>query len=355
MNTDRTNQFLPYSTADIGDALAPYFAARAGGPMPDDPVALDLLNRGWPLTKIASHYVTGSGGEAPAQTLARALGTSDLGNDLVTGLAAVAYTAADVAMAGWLKILRRVPVQNFHAASVPHLSVSDLRLMPEFSDWPVGVLTAGGVLESLALESYGLLLVLTRQAMINDEVGQAASAFEALGNAASLNVSARLAVLLEDTANLSDGAAFFNSTAGNLVASSALSITTLEAAINTLYRQATPTGPISGVAMKYIIAPPQLSMIAQALLTQVYGNASASPIEVITCPHLSSASTWYVCGAPQSAPCLALLTLGAQPTARTLLIEKTLPPVGREGIGMAVRNDFRLVRTSRIGIVKITA
>lgn len=85
------------------------------------------------------------------------------------------------------------------------------------------------------------------------------------------------------------------------------------------------------------------------------GNVPQRYFDVIVVPHLASASAWYLMGDPATSPTLGLLHLGATPDARTLRIERIPAPMSTDGIGVAVRNEFKISRMSRIGIVKVTA
>ncbi|MBX9607382.1 MAG: hypothetical protein K2Y51_14240 [Gammaproteobacteria bacterium] len=311
-----------------------------------NPVALEMFSRGWTLDRIA-HRVTGMPYDPTTRALVlmRAIGTTDLGNDIVSGFAAVAYKSADVGLEVWRKILRLIPAKNFRPQAIPHLTVSDLKKMPEHAPWPTGAL-ARGVLESLPLESHGLRLLFTREAIINDEVEQAAYAFDDLGAGAAKAVAAQVAATLEDTSTLGDGRAYFTVADGNLLSGAPLSQTGLELAVTALWQQPTPAGSIAANALRFLVVPPALQIEAQRLVREVWGDGR--DVEVVVIPHLTSDTTWY---ALSHVGALSLLTLGP----RVMTVERAPTPVEQDGLSMSVRAVFRVVRTSRIGLVKSTA
>jgi hypothetical protein len=194
--------------------------------------------------------------------------------------------------------------------------------------------------------------------MVDDRQAELAMLFGALGNSAALNRSSALASLLENTANLSDGRAFFNTTDANLLTGyGTVSVTSIDAAVSALYGQATPAGPISGVSPRFLIVPRQLTTTAyQAVMTLFGDSLRADRVDVVVCPHLSVATTFYLMGDPATAPTLGLLHLGASADARTLRIERRSDnDTSVDGIRVGIRDDFRITRMSRTGILKVTA
>jgi len=192
--------------------------------------------------------------------------------------------------------------------------------------------------------------------MVNDAQSELALVFAALGHAAALNRSAALATALELTSNTSDGSPFF--TGSNLITGfGSVSVSALDAACEALYQSTLTAGGLSGVSPRYVIAPPKLAATAYATVMACFGDTlRPDRVDVLICPHLTSDTTFFVTGDPAVSPALGLLHLGTSPDARTMQVEQLSGGnTTVDGIRMAVRDDFRVVRMQRSSIVKITS
>ncbi|MGE3771487.1 MAG: hypothetical protein AB7I32_01070 [Gammaproteobacteria bacterium] len=362
-------EYIPFSTRDLDAAMPDIFSALIGLNRAENLIAADLMTTGVKFDRIVRHRLAGllpdeEVRSAPVQALmSRALGVQDfaLANAIVSGLAEPATAAFDLAVSGILRTMRRIPRPNFLPTSISNISTGDVAKRPEFAEWAPAEVAATGVVETVGVETWGHMVQITREALLNSAFTEMAMVFASMGNSAGKAISAEFARVLEDTTTLADGRAFFNSTDDNVLTSSgAPSVSTFDAACTKLARQVTAAGSIAGCTPRYLICPPEYTGTAKVLAAAIY-DPSGSPgtlpqagLDIVVVPHLSSSSTWYLMADPIAAPTIGLLTLGASPESRTFSMERRPTPPDRDGIMVAVRNEFRVTRLSRVGIVKVT-
>ena len=341
---------LPFAQRDIRDALPEFLAARAGFGKPEHPAAEEMLGRRMALHQIAANYLTGTRGMPPSEIISRALTSSDFGNDVATAFQRVAVASFDAAVSGYEKLVRRIAVPDFKPARVPTLSVGDFEERPEHSEWTHTAVRAGSVLEEAGVITQGELVTISRQSLVNDDAGQIAAVARQYGNAASLSVAKAIADVLADTGNLDDASPLFHADHSNLLTGGAApAVSSIDAAMASLYRQPTPAGGISGASPAYLVVPPELAATGYVTMLAIFGDAvRPDRVETVVLPHLSSTSEWYLMSSPAQAPVLGMLTLGL---GSPLLIERQTETVS-DAVGMKARIDFRIVRLSRTGAVK---
>ena len=361
--------FYPFSTRDLDEAMPAIFASLIGLTRADNPIAADLLVTGFSFDRIARHRLAGllpddEVRNAPLQTLvARALGVQDfaLSNAIVSGLAAPAIAAFDLAASGITRAMRKIPRINYLPTTIGNISASDVEKRPEHASWESATINAAGIIEAVSVETWGSMVEIRRQALINADFTEMAMVFSLMGGSAGKAISSEFARVLEDTANLADGRAFFNSTDGNVLTSSGPpSMTTFDNASTKLARQVTAAGSIAACTPRFLIVPPEFTGTARTMAAAIF-DPSGSPgtlpqagLDVIVCPHLASPTTWFLMADPAAAPTIGLLHFGASPDQRTLMVERTPSPPERDGIMVAIRNEFRVTRLSRVGIIKVT-
>jgi hypothetical protein len=325
------------------------FLARAGRAIPADWVTEELA--AVPLCSLPGKLDAALRGQSLSDGY-RSLLSSDIGTGLIAGLESVAATAIAQSVEH-RSILREFPVTDFKAASVPCLAVGDLVRQPDGSEWSATNISGSTALESVEVQSNALRLLISRQAIVNDSVGALDSLAIGLGAAAVRSELAALASTLEDTATLSDASAFFAAGAGNLLSGyGALTATSLTAAVVALRAQALPSSATASCAAPFaLIVPAALELAARIVVQAIRPDY----LQVIVLPHLSSATSFYLCADPSVTPCLGLFGLGDFLPLRTFRMEVAPRRATEDGLSLWARNDFRVVRLSRVGICKVTA
>lgn len=162
---------------------------------------------------------------------------------------------------------------------------------------------------SYGLDTFGKIFGITRQALINDDMGALQDFSSELVLAAQEFENAYLIDLLTDNPNFSDDKALFHSDHGNLAASGAApGETTLSAARLAMRMQKTLAGIPANVQPEYILIPAALETTVDKLLASIYAattdtvNPFTKRLTPIVEPRLDAidAKAWYVAASPDS-------------------------------------------------------
>lgn len=214
------------------------------------------------------------------------------------------------------------------------------------------------------LETRGQMLTLTRQDIINDDLGALQQLYGILGRKAALAVE-RAAI----DAILEGSDVFFSSAHGNKQTTAALSIATLGAAEALMAAQLDADSEPIYAAPKILLVPPGLKFLAEQIFTSaaLVGGSTAGPednpfrgrFQVESSPYLalaalsgSHASTWYLLADPENLPVIqvAYLRGGRQPTIETA--DSTFNTLGMQ---MRCYFDFGVAQVDYRGGVKSVA
>lgn len=207
---------------------------------------------------------------------------------------------------------RRAPnAPDFKNLSVAQLSgAPDLLQTNEHGEFKYGKMTDGG--ESYAVLTYGRIVSLTRQAIINDDLRAFERLVSAFGFAARRLENRTVYAQLTANAALADGVALFNAAHTNLGsgASSALQMSALATARTAMRLQKGMAGEELSLAPSYLIVPASLEQTAYQLTSTNYVPAKQSDVnefrtggrtalEAIVEPILdaNSATAWYLAAA----------------------------------------------------------
>lgn len=179
----------------------------------------------------------------------------------------------------------------------------------EGADYTYGTVSDRG--EPIALATYGRILRITRQAIINDDLSLVGTMPRRMGRAARRTVGNLVYAILTGNPNMSDGVALFHASHGNLAGSGAVpSVTTMSAA-RTAMRTQKDAGSALNITPKYMIVPAALETAAAQLLNSVYeptankghaANPVAGMAELITDARLddASATAWFMAADPNA-------------------------------------------------------
>lgn len=156
--------------------------------------------------------------------------------------------------------------------------------------------------ESMQLLSYARRLDVTRQMIINDDLGAMMRIPLLLGAAASKIESDIVYAVLTANGNLTDGVALFNATHANYTGTgTALSVTSLGVARAMLRKQTDFDGTPLNATLDVLVVPSALETLAETLVAPIYPaqtsnfNPFAGKFQAIAEPRLdaSSATAWY--------------------------------------------------------------
>lgn len=300
---------------DFLEAAADALLIRAGLRVASPhPAARDL--HGMSLADLARTCVSRSGrtllGRDSIDSLVRAAhGTSDfpllLANSANKALQ-MGFEAEPASHRAWV---RTVEVNDFKTQSrVQRSEAPGLLEVLENGEFTYG--TFGERQEQYAISTYGRIFQISRQAMINDDLGAFTTLPAAFGAAAARLEADKVYSVLTTNAEMSDSVALFHTaTHGNLAGTpAALSATSLGVARAAMRKQMGQSGlGYLNVIPKFLIVPAALETAAEILVasTVKVGGSNPEPnaafirsLTVVVDPRLdaASATAWYLAADP---------------------------------------------------------
>lgn len=307
----RINTIVPYDRGEpdmpMAEALADAVCARVDRSFKPADGARPYI--GLPASELARQALeargTGTRGMSPNQLVERALATT---SDFPTALLlagqrqlAKGYAAAP----SGLKIIAKATTsRDFRPkATVILAGGGQLLKVNEHGEFKRATFVEG--VESYALSSFGRIFGITRQALVNDDLGVFADLPARFGRAATEFEATYLAEMLERNPKMGDGKGVFHIDHANLAASgAALSVASLSAGRLAMRSQLDAHGDLVTIVPKYLIVPSALETTAEQLLatitptTTADANPFAGKLELIVEPRLKSATAWYLAADP---------------------------------------------------------
>ena len=299
------------------------------------------------------------------------MGTSDF-SSLFANVANKRLRAAYDENAGTYTLwARRAPnAPDFKSMSVVQLAgAPDLLQTNEAGEFKYGAMTDGA--ESYSVLTYGRIVTLTRQAIVNDDLRAFERLVTAFGFAARRLENRTVYSQLTTNANLADGGALFNATAvsttgghANLLTSSALAIGTLTTGRTTMRLQKGMQSEELNLAPAFLIVPATLEQTAYNLTSANYvpstkaeinefragGRTAVTPV-VEPVLDANSTSAWYLAASSAQVDTVEYCYLDG---AEGPVIESE---VGFEtdGVSYKCRLDFAAKAVDYRGLLKATA
>ena len=212
-----------------------------------------------------------------------------------------AYAAFPKTFEKWA---RRGTISDFRP--ITRVAVSgapELKKVLEGAEFTYG--TMGATAEVIQLATYGRIIAITRQALINDDMDALSRIPAAFGaRAAQLEGDIVYAILMENP-NMADGQPLFHASHGNLGAAATINETSVAAALKAFTQMKGVDGSAIRLLPRYLIVPaagPRL-LEAQKLLASVTAgktadvNPFAGAFEIVTDPRLiptSGQDPWFL-------------------------------------------------------------
>lgn len=214
------------------------------------------------------------------------MGTSDFANLLGAVANKRLRSGYEESMPSYQRWARRAPnAPDFKTMNVVNLAgAPDLLQTNEHGEFKYGSMTDGK--ETYSLVTYGRIVSLTRQAVVNDDLRGFDRLVSAFGNSAARLENRTVYAILTANANLADGGALFNTTAvtttgghANLAGSGgAISVTTLGAGRAAMRLQKGLQSEELNIAPAYLIVPATQENLAYQYTSANYVPAQASNI-----------------------------------------------------------------------------
>ncbi len=241
-----------------------------------------------------------------AFTMAGSHTTSDFGNILANIMGKSALQGWEEAEETYQLWTRKGTLTDFKPTKRVGAGLfGALPVVAEGADYTYG--TVGDRGEQIALATYGKLLRITRQAIINDDLSILGQLPRKYGRAARATIGNLVYAILTSNPALSDGVALFHANHANLAgAGAALSVASLSAARAAMrIQKESAAGQALNITPKYLLVPAALETAALQLISStvdptVNKGHAVNPVnnmaQVVTDARLdaSSAVSWYM-------------------------------------------------------------
>ena len=201
--------------------------------------------------------------------------------------------------------------------------------------------------ESYRLSTYGKIFKISRQALINDDLGAFNDLARRMGNAAAATEAQLLVDLLVSNAGLGpvmgDGKALFHVDHGNLAGTAAaIGEASLTVARKALRKQVGLSGELITVTPKFLIVPADLETKAEKELAAISPTAAADvnvfagKLMIVVEPRFTSATRWYVSADPANIDGLEYAYLEGEQGVQI----ETQQGFETDGVSVKARVDF---------------
>ena len=285
---------------------------------------------------------------SPATILERAVGgggmmsTSDFPAILGDAVSRTMRQAYAEAPSGLRRVARQTTARDFRMKHRIQLSAAPtLEKVNEAGEFHSDAIVDQK--ESYKIDTYGRILGLTRQAIINDDLGAFSDLTRRMGQSAAAFENQFLVDILEANAHMDDGENVFSAAHGNLAGGTgaAPSDTTLASARLAMRSQTGLAGELIDVTPRYVIVPSALETATEKVLTaiqavQVTDVNPWSYLSLIVEPRLADPKKWFVVADPAIVDGLEYAYLEGEPGP------STFSEIGfdTDGVRYKIRLDF---------------
>ncbi len=242
-------------------------------------------------------------------------------------------------------LARQTTARDFRPKSAVMLGEGpELEKVLESAEYKRGTINEGA--ERYSVATFGKVFGISRQALVNDDIGAFASVPQKLGQSALAFEAAELVRMIEANPVMSDGIAVFhadhgNDSAGVIVNPIAAMFEELGKGRTAMRRKTGLSGALIEVAPKFVLVPPELETVAQKALAEIQATTSedVNPFSMLTLvvePRLSSPVRWYMVADPATVDGLEYAYLEGEPGPQI----ETRAGFDVDGMEVKVRLDF---------------
>ena len=353
---------IPAQARDSGESEMAYREAAATAIMHrDNPASVELtpdarIFRGMSLLRLAEHALERTGVtarglnkmelvNAALQARSGAMSTSDFSAilaNVANKTLRMAYQSTPRTFAAWA---RRTTIPDFKSVDRTQIAgAPNLEKVLESGEFEYGAVSDGK--ETYALVTYGRIVSITRQAIINDDLNALTRLPMAFGAAAADLESDIVYAILTSNPNMADGTALFHANHGNLGTAAGVTEAALGEAYRLFGQQTGLEGRKISVLPRYIITPPgarsiearkQVTATTPSNTSDV--NTFAGRLEVIEEARLIPSSgndPWFMAADPARIDTIEYAYLDGQEGVYT----ETRTGFEVDGVEIKARHDF---------------
>jgi hypothetical protein len=217
----------------------------------------------------------------------------------------------------WKKLVKEVSANDFRPTPIVGLvGASEFQIVAENGEYTYGSFQDIG--DSFKLWTAGKIYSLSRQLIVNDQLGLFSDISEKLGFGAALHESNAAWANIIGNPLLADGIALFHASHANLGTGSAITTASLGLGRAAMRKQKDRDGTtVINVVPKYLVVGPDKETEAEATLTAVAAaqgsnvNLFAGKLELLVEPRITD-NSWYLLADPARAPVVQVAYLKGQ-------------------------------------------
>ena len=278
------------------------------------------------------------------EIVTRALSTTDYPLLLGSVVNRILRRAYEAPAQTWRPLSRQMNATDFRTMTAIQAGGNiKLEEVSEGGEFKSGKMAEGK--ETWKVKTYGKIVSITRQAIINDDLNGFARLSELFGQAAAnLEADVVWGLIINNTV-LADGKALFHADHSNLKGSGGAkpSLTTLSAGRLSFRKQTGLAGESLNLMPKFLIVPPELETVAEQIIatgymptTQDNINVLARSVTPIVESRLTDADAWYLACDPAQIDMIVHSYLDGQEGMFT----ETRYGFEVDGVQIKVRKDF---------------
>ncbi len=232
-------------------------------------------------------------------------------SNAATNVALASYQAAESPLK---RVCRQRTLPNFKPSAAIRVGEAG-QLEPLAENGEINHTSRGEAGETMRLNTFARALNVSRELLVNDDLGLLGDMTAALGEAAAQTEASILVDLVTANPNLSDGTAVFDAGRGN-TANGALDEAGLSAARLAMRKRKGIGGQPIAVAPKFLVVPPELETTAEKLLAAITpaktedANVAARDLTLLVEPRLADGE-WFVFADPARLAALSYAYLSA--------------------------------------------
>lgn len=246
-----------------------------------------------------------------------AMGTSDFANALSNAAAKRVRSAYEAAPQTFGPIVSRGTLPDFKETSIIGLGDAPaLLLVKENAEFTYGAISDTGM--TYRLQTYGRIIAITRQAIVNDDKQLFGRIPTMFGRKAADLESDLVWGILTGNPVMADGTALFHANHANLAGSGgAINVTTVGAAEQAMLTQTNPDGNLVPVRAAYLIVGPAKAVEARQFLSAITATKSADvnpfpgTLQLIVEPRITG-NQWFLAADPAAFDTIELSHLDGQ-------------------------------------------
>jgi hypothetical protein len=237
-----------------------------------------------------------------------AMSSTDFPNILANVVSKRLRSAYEVAPQNWKRLARQNNAPDFKARAITQLSnLPNLKPIKEGGEYTHAALADSK--ESYSLATYGRKVMITRQALINDDLGAFDRVPMLFGRAAAETEASLFWAIITSNPAMGDGVALFHATHKNLGTPGAIAIASLNEGRTAMRKQkglankAADAEPLNLTPAMIVVSPDKETEVQQFLSTTIYPqsnntvNPFAGSLEPIVEARLSG-NGWYLFADP---------------------------------------------------------